>query len=76
MMLSYEPVRNQLPISRVDHSYPKMSKVSLVACQAVDTRGFSYTLCYGDNKSNDGVLKDKIPGLLNQEMLAALLEVK
>jgi hypothetical protein len=53
-----------------------MSKVSLIAFQAVDIRGFSYTLCDSDHKGNDGVLKDKVPGLLDEEMLALLLEVK
>lgn len=50
-----------------------MSKISLVAFQTVDIRGFSYTLCNGDNKGNDRILEDKVPGLLNWDMLATLL---
>jgi hypothetical protein len=53
-----------------------MSKISLVAFQAVDIRGFSYTLYDGDNNGNDGVLKDKVPCLLNQEILAGLSDLK
>jgi hypothetical protein len=76
MILSYKRVSTEFFVKFMEHSYPKMSKVSIVAFQTVHASCFSYTFCDGDKNGDYGILEDGVPGLLNHVKLAVFLDLK
>lgn len=76
VILSYERVNTEVYVNFIEYSYPKMSKVSIVAFQAVHASCFSYTYRDGDKNGDHGILEDRVPGLLNNAKLAAFLDLR